>query len=70
MLGYVLDGKVPSAASSVREKIVACRRETALIGQPQDEAAIGVATRFSSRHRRRRGGEIEIRHALLPVGFR
>ena len=68
MLGYVLDGDVPYAASSVREKIIACQRETALIEQPTDEAAIGLATRFSSRHRRRRSGEeIEIRHALLPV---
>ena len=67
MLGYVLDSDVPYAASSVRAKITACRQETALIGQPRDEAAIGAATRFSSRHRRRQGGEIEIRHALLPV---
>ena len=66
MLGYVLDGDVPYAESSVREKIIDCRRETALIGEPTDEAAVGLATRFSSRHRRRRGGEIEIRHALLP----
>ena len=66
MLGYVLDGDVPYAESSVREKIIDCRRETALIDDPTDEAAIGLATRFSSRHRRRRGGEIEIRHALLP----
>ena len=71
MLGYVLDGDVPYAASRVRAKIVLCRQETALIGQPRDEAAIGVATRFSSRHRRRQSdSEIEIRHALLPVGFR
>ena len=68
MLGYVLDGDVPYAASSVRAKIVACRRETALIGQPRDEAAVGVATCFSSRHRRRQSdSQIEIRHALLPV---
>ena len=71
MLGYVLDGDVRYAASSVRAKIVACRQETALIGQPRDEAAVGVATRFSSRHRRRQSdSEIEIRHALLPVRLR
>ena len=68
MLGYVLDGDVPHAASSIRSKIIACARETALIGEPRDETAVGVATRFSSRHRRRRSdSEIEIRHALLPV---
>ena len=66
MLGYVLDGDVPYAESSVRKKIIACQGEIALIDQPTDEPAVGVATRFSSRHRRR-GGEIEIRHALLPV---
>ena len=67
MLGYVLDGDVAYAASSVREKIIACRPKIALIGQPRDEAAVGVATRFSSRHRRQGDGEIEVRHALLPV---
>ena len=67
MLGYVLDGDVAYAASSVRERIVACRRKIALIGQPKDEAAVGVATRFSSRHRRQDDGEIEVRHALLPM---
>ena len=67
MLGYVLDGDVAYAASRVRGKIIACRREIALIGKPKDEAAVGVATRFSSRHRRQDDGEIEIRHALLPM---
>ena len=67
MLGYVLDGDVAYAASSVRKKITACRRKIALIGQPKDEAAVGVATRFSSRHRRQGDGEIEVRHALLPM---
>ena len=68
MLGYVLDGDVPYAASSVRSRIIACARKTALIGEPRDETAVGAATRFSSRHRRRRSdSEIEIRHAMLPV---
>ena len=67
MLGYVLDGDVAYAAARVRDKIVECRREIALIGKPRDEAAIGAATRFSSRHRRQGDGEIEVRHALLPM---
>ena len=67
MLGYVLDGDVADAASRVQEKIIACRRKIALIGKPRDEAAVGAATRFSSRHRRQGDGEIEIRHALLPM---
>lgn len=67
MLGYVLDGDVAHAASSVRAKIDECDRDVALVMGPRDEAAIGAATRFSSRHRRMSGdGEIEIRHALLP----
>ena len=66
MLGYVLDGDVAYAASSVRAKI-GCDQEVALVMGPRDEAAIGAATRFSSRHRRvSSDGEIEIRHALLP----
>ena len=67
MLGYVLDGDVAYAAARVRGKIIECRRKIALIGQPRDEAAVGAATRFSSRHRRQGDGEIEIRHALLPM---
>lgn len=67
MLGYVLDGDVAYAASSVRAKIVECDQDIALVMDPQDEPAIGVATRFSSRHRRVSGDdEIEIRHAFLP----
>lgn len=67
MLGYVLDGEVAYAASSVRAKIVERGQETALVGGLRDEAAIGAATRFSSRHRRRSGDVIEIRHSLLPL---
>ena len=67
MLGYVLDGDVESAVSKVRATIVESSREIALVAAPRDEPAIGVATRFSSRHRRVSGDdEIEIRHALLP----
>ena len=67
MLGYVLDGDVAHAASSVRARIVECDQDVALVMGPRDEAAIGAATRLYSRHRRRSdGGEIEIRHALLP----
>lgn len=67
MLGYVLDGDVAYADSSVRAEIVECDQDVALAMGPRDEAAIGAATRFSSRHRRVSGDdEIEIRHALLP----
>ena len=67
MLGYVLDGDVAHAASSVRARIVECDQDVALVMGPRDDVAIGEATRFYSRHRRTsNGGEIEIRHALLP----
>ena len=68
MLGYVVDGDVTYAASSVRAKIVECGRDVALVVGPRDDSTIGLATRFYSRHRRGSdGGEIEVRHALLPM---
>ena len=68
MLGYVADGDVEYAAGKVGERIVALRCDIALIAGPQSKVAIGVATRFYSRHRRESDGtEIEIRHALLPM---
>ena len=67
MLGYVLDGDVTHAASSLRAKIVECDQDIALVLGPRDEPAKGMATRFSSRHRRVSGDEVEIRHALLPL---
>ena len=68
MLGYVLDGDVKYAASSVRAKIVEHREDIALVLGPRHDIAIGKATRFYSRHRRGpNGGEIEVRHALLPM---
>lgn len=68
MLGYVLDGDVAHAASSVRARIVECHQDIALVMEPRDEPTIGVATRFSSRHRRESdAGDIEVRHALLPL---
>ena len=68
MLGYVLDGDIEHALRMVQEKIVSLRGDVGLIDEPQSEVAIGVASRFYSRHRRSTGGgEIEVRHALLPM---
>ncbi|MCY3932871.1 MAG: hypothetical protein OXH70_14275 [Acidobacteria bacterium] len=68
MLGYVGDGDVEYAAGKVRERIVALRGEIALTEGPESDVAIGLATRFYSRHHRELdGSEIEIRHALLPM---
>ena len=68
MLGYVLDGDVQYAAARVRAAIVERGQEVALDMMPRDDIAIGVATRFYSRHLRgSKGAVIEVRHALLPM---
>lgn len=69
MLGYVVDGDVEYAASRVRAKIVEHRLDVALVVEPREDIAIGVAKRFYSRHRRRGSGgtEIEVRHTFLPM---
>ena len=68
MLGYVLDGDMVYAASRVREKIIQSGQYVALVEGPRDDIAIGRATRFYSRHRRKSNGEeIEVRHDLLPM---
>ena len=68
MLGYVLDGDVQYAAAKVRATIVERGQDVALDMTPRDDVAIGVATRFYSRHRRgAKGVVIEVRHALLPM---
>ncbi len=68
MLGYVLDGDLGFATARVHAKIVECRRLIALVDGPRSDDAIGCAIRYYSRHRREAtGGEIEVRHALLPM---
>ena len=67
MLGYVLDGDVADAKSKIQAAIDVNKSLVALAVGPQDEQSLGIAERFSSRHRRAAvGQEIEIRHALLP----
>ncbi len=68
MLGYVLDGDVEYAESNVRAKIVELGDEVGLVTGPRAAVAIGESRRFFSRHRRQSGGEMEVRHALFPVG--
>ena len=68
MLGYVLDGDVAYAATTVRATILARRQDVALVVEPRDDSAIGAATRFYSCHRRASdNGAIEVRHAMLPM---
>lgn len=68
MLGYVLDGDLEYAESNVRTRIAELRGEVGLVAEPRDAAPIGESKRFFSRHRRQSGAEIEVRHALFPVG--
>ena len=68
MLGYVLDGDLEYAESSVRARIVELREQVGLVAEPHDAAPIGESKRFFSRHCRHSGNEIEVRHALFPVG--
>ena len=68
MLGYVLDGDVEYAESNVRARIAELRETVGLVAEPRDAAPIGESRRFFSRHRRHSGSEIEVRHALFPVG--
>ena len=55
MLGYVLDGDLEYAESSVRARIAELREEVGLVAEPRDAAPIGESRRFSSRHRRHSG---------------
>ncbi len=68
MLGYVLDGDLEYAESSVRSRIAELCEEVGLVAEPRDAAPIGESKRFFSRHRRPSGSDIEVRHALFPVG--
>ena len=68
MLGYVLDGDLEYAESKVRARIADLSEEVGLVAEPRDAAPIGESRRFFSRHRRQSGDEIEVRHALFPVG--
>ena len=70
MLGYVLDGDMEYAESNVRGKMLELGEEVGLLTGPREAMTIGESRRFFSRHRRQSGGEIEVRHALFPVGPR
>jgi hypothetical protein len=67
MLGYVLDGDMAFAISSVHAAIDANKSDIGLSGGPDAMAAIAIAQRFSTDHLRP-GSEsaIHVRHSLLP----
>jgi hypothetical protein len=65
MLGYVLDSDVSFARDRV-EGAIAAHAPLQVLSGPTPMAAIGIASRFGTRHRRGSTAEIELRHALLP----
>jgi hypothetical protein len=67
MLGYVMDGDVAGAQTSVHVAINAQKSAICLAEGPLADQSLGKVKRFFSRHLRPANGqEIEIRHALLP----
>lgn len=67
MLGYVLDGDVPFAISSVRTAVEANKSGIALSAGPDGMVALDIAERFSTDHVRPGSGSlIHVRHSLLP----
>lgn len=69
MLGYVYDGDTTHARTCVREAIEDRARmlNYDTLSGWFDLAAVDDYPRFSTIHRRSRGGNIEVRHSLLPV---
>ena len=68
MLGYVMDGDVQAARSSVCRAIRTNQNQVSLVMEPEAIEPLDIADRFLSRHRRPSDDqEIEIRHALLPL---
>ena len=67
MLGYVMDGNVSAARSTVYAAINRKRADIGLTNGPMKDQPIGRVGRFVSRHLRPADGQqIEIRHAFLP----
>ena len=67
MLGYVLDGNVNAARTTVRAAINSKSADIGLVGKPADRRSVGAIERLSSLHcRPSSGSDMEIRHALLP----
>jgi hypothetical protein len=64
MLGYVLDGDVPFAQERIASAIGG-HAPLAVIDGPIRLGAIAAIERFRTRHIRRTGSEIELRHALV-----
>ncbi|MBL8500635.1 MAG: hypothetical protein JNL77_08670 [Nitrosomonas sp.] len=67
MLGYVLDGEIPFAVSSVHSAIDTNKGGIGLSTGPDKMPPLGIAERFSTDHvRPGSGSAIHVRHSLLP----
>lgn len=69
MLGYVYDGDTPHARQRIRKAIEdrgTMLNYDSINGWSELDPVDGLH-RFSTIHRRSRGGSIEVRHSLLPV---
>ena len=65
MLGYVMNGKLGSARSKIEAALESHEKLVGLAAGAADAEPVGGIRRFTSRHHRADGGEIELRHALL-----
>lgn len=67
MLGYVLDGNTASVHPKVQKAITDNSTLVGLLSGPTPLSAISTAMRFETDHERHnKGGQINIRHALVP----
>lgn len=67
MLGYVLDGNTASVHTKVQKAITDNSTLVGLLSGPTPLSAILTAVRFETDHERQnKGGQINIRHALVP----
>jgi hypothetical protein len=65
MLGYVLDSDIAFARERV-ESAISAHAALQITTGPTPLMAVGMASRFGTRHHRSSTAEIELRHALLP----
>ena len=67
MLGYVIDGKTKAAQAKIVSAITKNSQLVGLVSEPSTLPTIATAIRMTSDHQRRKGGgKINIRHALVP----
>jgi hypothetical protein len=65
MLGYVLDSDMAFAMERV-ESAISAHAALQITTGPTPLIAVGMASRFGTRHHRSSTADIELRHALLP----